>query len=85
MTGIRTGNGNELRRRWGIPARQVRFHKDGTFFMPLTQFPGALADPHGYVVFENEYAFTHTAGVRVGNRVNVKGGIWDLPGYVRAV
>jgi hypothetical protein len=48
MSGIRTNSGNRVQREWEIPARQTRFHKKGDFFMPLTIWPGALADPSGY-------------------------------------
>jgi hypothetical protein len=54
MSGYKTNSGDNLKRQWGIPAVQVRYHKDGTWFMPLERFPGALCDPNGYIVFQNE-------------------------------
>jgi hypothetical protein len=51
MTGFKTNSGENLRRKWKIPALQARNHKEGTFFMPLELFPGALCDSNGYIVF----------------------------------
>ena len=44
----RTNSGKTLQKEWGIFADgkgQTRYHKDGNFYMPLSQWPGALADP----------------------------------------
>ena len=58
MSGYKTNSGDNLKRQWGIPAVQARYHKDGTRFMPLERFPDALCDPNGYVVFQSEREYT---------------------------
>lgn len=68
----------------GIPAVQVRYHKDGTWFMSLERFPGALCDPSGYIVFQNEQEYQSSRYLEIGRRVNVPGGVSRVPGYVRA-
>ena len=83
MTGIRTNSGARLQQEWQIPARQVRYHKDGVWFMPLEHFPGALCDPHGYVLFSNQREYETSKHLLIGERVNVRGGVSQLPGYVR--
>jgi hypothetical protein len=88
MTGIRTNSGKKVQVEWSIPARQTRFHKDGTFYMPLTAWPGALADTTGYVVFETEtdllkharYWGDDDASTR---RIGVREGISKLAAYVK--
>jgi hypothetical protein len=88
MGGIKTGRGSKLQREWGIPAALTRYAFDGKFFMPLHQFPGALADFHGYVVFQNkeEYEsspYINFRGTGTANpRIGVKIGISKMPGYV---
>jgi hypothetical protein len=84
MTGYKTNSGENLKRQWNIPAVQVRYHKDGKWFMPLERFPDALCDPNGYVVFHNEQEYQSSPYLEIGQRVNVRGGISKVPSYVRA-
>jgi hypothetical protein len=84
VTGFKTNSGENLRRLWKIPALQVRYHKDGTFFMPLERFPGALCDPNGYVVFETKQKYESSRFLEIGCRVNVHSGVSKIPGYVPA-
>ena len=89
MSGTPTNSGDRLRREWSIPARQTRYHKDGDFFMPLTSWPGALADPNGFVVFETEDDLKRCPGFSyrgVGTpnlRIGICGGIARFAHYVR--
>lgn len=71
--------------RWRVPVIQGRYHQGGTFFVNLTEFPGALFDPNGYVVFETEDEYRNCDGVNVGDkRTNVSNpGIRALPQYKR--
>jgi len=81
MSGIKTNSGKNLKREWKIPATQVRYHKDGTFFMPLESFPGALCDPHGYILFQTENDYLTCSHLEIGGRLNVHAGISRIPGY----
>jgi len=69
MSGYKTNSGDNLKRQWGIPAVQVRYHRDGTWFMPLEQFPGALCDPNGYIIFQNEQEYQSSRYLEIGQRV----------------
>ena len=75
--------GAELLRRWRIPARQARFHRDGSWYERLDGFPGAYCDCNGYIVFDSQDDLRTTAGVRIepSGQVWVPGGISTLPGY----
>lgn len=84
MTGRRTNSGVSLQREWQIPAKQVRYHKDGVWFMPLEQFPGALCDPDGYILFATQGEYISSRYLTIGDRVNVRSGVSNIPGYVRA-
>ena len=75
--------GQTLVETWGLPVRQARFARDGKFYMPLHEFPGALCDPHGYIIFESRDEYLRCQQLHVGSRLNVRGGIARLPGYVR--
>jgi hypothetical protein len=84
MTGQRTNSGARLQKEWQIPAKQVRYHKDGVWFMPLERFPGAFCDPDGYVVFATQRDYENSRYLSIGDRVNVRTGVSRIPGYVRA-
>jgi len=74
--------GYELIKRWGLPVRQARFHRDGHYYEHLTQFPAALCDPNGYVIFESEEEYRACPKLHLGQQVNVKQpGIEAIPSY----
>jgi hypothetical protein len=78
----KTNSGRRLNKEWGIGAEQARFHKDGTWYMGLTAFPGVLIDPDGYILYPTEEAYFAAPGLNRGERLNVPGGISSLPGYI---
>jgi len=87
MGGIKTDSGEHVRRQHRIPVAQVRYHWEGSFFMPLEKFPGALADRSGYVIFATteEYLrsrFLDHRGSLKNPRLGVRGGISHMPTYV---
>jgi hypothetical protein len=79
----RTNSGTNLKRLWGIPAVQVRYHKDGTWFMPVDHFPAAFCDPNGYVLFKTKEEYENSSFLTIGVRVNVHNGIYMIPGYTK--
>ncbi len=86
MPGVRTNSGRRLNRQWGVNAKHALYHKDGTFYERLEEFPGVLFDPGGYVLFPTEDAFLKCSHLQVGVKVHVPEGIRSIPGYVsRAV
>jgi hypothetical protein len=83
LPGIRTGSGRQLNRKWSIGAAHVLYHKDGTWYHVLERFPGALCDPHGYVLFQDKLQYTNSPHLRIGARTAVPAGIKNMPNYVR--
>ena len=83
MGDYKTNSGKNLKRLWKIPASQVRYHKDGTFFMPVDKFPAALCDPNRYVLFKTKEEYENSSFLDIGNRVNVRNGIWEIPNYLK--
>jgi hypothetical protein len=76
-------SGKTLNRRWGVGAIHALYHKDGTFYEELKQFPGALFDRNGYVLFKTKTDYDAARGLRHGAKLNVPGGISSLIGYQR--
>jgi|RhiMethySRZTD1v2_1073278.scaffolds.fasta_scaffold119472_2 hypothetical protein len=83
MSGTKTNSGEQLRRQWHIPARQVRYHKDGNWYAPLERFPAALADPEGYLLFPTVQDYAASLYLQIGAHIHVPGGVVHVPGYVR--
>ena len=75
--------GDQLLRKWEIPAKQARFHRDGIWYEQLTTFPAAFCDPDGYVLFETEEDYKTCPQLKLGKQVNVTGGISSIPGYTK--
>lgn len=68
---------------WNVKEENSRYHRDGTFFTVLREFPGALFDRNGFVVFATESGYLTTPGLKPRQRLNVPGGISSLPGYIK--
>lgn len=74
-----------------VGARKIYTHcpthrnpKSGTFFMSLTEFPGALFDEKGYVLFQTKEDYINCRDIRPtqnGRKINVRNSISSLPGY----
>lgn len=76
-------DGKQLNDEWKIGARHALFSRDGSWYENLERFPGALFDPHGYVLFRSEQDYRKSPYVRIGKKTNVSGGISSVPGYIR--
>ncbi len=82
-TGVRTNSGANLNREWNVGARHALYHKDGKWYNRLERFPGAYFDPDGYILFKTEQEYINHPSIKIGEKVNIYGGISSLPGYKR--
>ena len=73
--------GEQLRKEYSLPVHHCLYHKDGKFFERLTNFPGALCDPQGYLQYDTEAEFKNDPRLNIGKKVNVSGGISTHPKY----
>ena len=71
----------ELIRKWAIPVPYGLYSAWGNFFHVPRQYPAALIDLSGYVVFPDR-ASLDCPGIRVAARVNIPAGIKSLFEYV---
>ena len=71
---------NEL---WSIGAKHTLYSHDGTWYHQLTRFPGALCDSEGCILFPTKAAFEGCPFLRIHQDVGCRGGIQQIPGYVR--
>jgi len=75
--------GKRLNEEWHVGASHALYHEGGTFYENLKNFPGALFDPHGYVLFKTESEYNSSPHLLIGQKLNVPRGIATLPGYKR--
>jgi hypothetical protein len=64
-------------------ARQALYRENGTWFHLLDEFPGALFDANGYILFETQQDYERCEFLQKGKELGVPNGIESIPGYVR--
>ena len=80
----RMTTGKKLRGAWSIPAMRVYFHQDGDFYEVPIEFPAALCDMNGCILFKSREEMTVTRGVSVTSKVHIPDGISSLDGYKKS-
>ena len=71
---------------WGVSVAQARYSDDGHWYALLHEFPAALVDANGYLLFPSEDAFRASPHLSLGKQISVrKPGISVVPGYVLKV
>ena len=72
-----------LMRKWDVHVEHGLYHRDGNFYENIRRFPGALFDPHGYVIFNTEDEYRRSPYLRISQKLNVRNGISSIPGYIQ--
>ncbi|HEY0073497.1 MAG TPA: HNH endonuclease [Abditibacteriaceae bacterium] len=76
----------QLCREWGLETKHQLYRKDGAWFHLLRDFPGALLDENGYIIFVTKEDYESCPGLVIKqetNQLHCYEGISTLPGYVR--
>ncbi len=73
--------GKYLKELWKVDVTHALYHRDGTWFENLREFPGALFDFSGYVIFKTEQEYNESPYINIGQQLNVHNGISSIPGY----
>ncbi len=76
-------SGKQLNKKWGVGARHALFNKDGAFYENLKEFPGALFDTKGYLLFRTEEEYRQNPHLKITKKTNVNYDIASIPGYVK--
>jgi hypothetical protein len=76
-------SGRVLNKKWKIGARHALYHYKGDWYEHLTDFPGALCDPNGYIIFASKEQYQNCPRLQLGVKVHVPNGIASIPGYTR--
>lgn len=72
-----------LKKEWNVRCKDQFYSVTGTHYEKLRNFPGALFDKNGYIVFETEKEFVNYPVTNIQKKLTIRnGGISNIPGYV---
>ena len=74
--------GRALNERWKVYAKHALYRANGTWYHRLTNFPGALFDANGYVLFETEEEYINCPYLHIGKETSCHKGISSIPSYI---
>lgn len=77
--------GRELNIIWDVHAKHALYREDGKWYHHLKEFPGALFDVCGYIVFNDEEKYINCEYLQHGNDLHVPKGISAIPGYTKVI
>jgi hypothetical protein len=75
--------GKHLNSEWNVGAKHALYHKYGRWYHQLRDFPGALLDLNGYVLFDSRESFLANPEIVVTQDVHVPKGLASHSAYVR--
>jgi hypothetical protein len=73
--------GEALNLKFKLGAKHALYHKDGTFYEQLRDFPGILCDDGGYVMYASQAQFERDSQLNIGQKVNIYRGLAHHPQY----
>jgi 5-methylcytosine-specific restriction enzyme A len=76
-------SGKVLNDLWQVGAKHALYRADGKWYHHLKDFPGALFDANGYVVFQTEKDYQESPYLQLQQDLHIPGGISAIPNYVR--
>ena len=71
-----------LQREWRVDVKHGLYSHDGTWYHRLKDFPGALFDSAGYIIFKTEDDFLNCPQLRINQDCGCRDGISTIEGYV---
>ena len=77
----RSDSGRRINARYRLGARHALYHVDGSFYELIEDFPGFLADPRGFVMYETEEEFVNDPHLDIQEKVHVPAGLANHPRY----
>lgn len=78
-------NGKTLNSSWMVGAKHALYREKGDWYHHLKEFPGALFDKTGYVIFETREKYLTSPFLQHGQDLHVPVGISNMPGYIQVV
>jgi len=73
--------GKRLNIEWNIKAKHILYCEDGKWYHLIKDFPGALCDKNGYVLFNTKEEYLNNKYLQIKTELHVSNGISVMPGY----
>ena len=83
MAKLRSLDGKYLNDLWGVGAKHALYREDGMWYHQLKDFPGALFDANGYIIFDTKDDYLGSPYLQIQEDLHVPNGISSIPNYVR--
>lgn len=83
MAKLRSLDGKYLNDLWNVSAKHALYREDGRWYHQLNDFPGALFDANGYIIFETKDDYLKSAYLQFQKDLHVPKGISSIPSYIR--
>jgi hypothetical protein len=77
----KSDSGRHINARHKLRAKHALYHVDGSFYEQLEEFPGFLADPRGYVWYDDEQEFAADPHLDIQEKVHVPNALANHPRY----
>ena len=77
--------GEKLKEIWDVDVKHALYRETGDWYHLLKEFPAALFDKNGYIIFENEEEYIKNHGIQIGKGTHVPKGISNLSGYIKII
>lgn len=72
-----------LKKEWNVEVKHQLYSRNGTAYEKLKEFPGALFDQNGYIIFKTKEEYFRCPVVSINKKVSIHGGgISNIPGYI---
>ena len=75
-------DGKTLNELWHVGAKHSLYREDGKWYHQLRDFPGALFDANGYVIFKTKEEYLASPFLQIQQDLHVPGGISSIPNYI---
>ncbi len=77
--------GRNLNYRWNVNAKHALFSKNGKWYHCLENFPGALFDAKGYILFNTKDDYLKCPSLQITSEIYVPNKISSIPEYVQII
>ncbi|MDF2985219.1 MAG: endonuclease [Eubacterium sp.] len=82
---LKRTTGKLLNEKWNVNAKHALYREDGKWYHHLTEFPGALFDKHGYILFNSKNEYISCNYLQHAKDLHCPSGISSINGYIKVI
>jgi 5-methylcytosine-specific restriction protein A len=77
--------GEKLKEIWNIDVIDALYRETGDWYHLLKNFPAALFDKNGYIIFHTEEEYKNNSYLQIGKELHIPKGISNISGYIKII